>query len=215
VQLSSSSTFPAPTAPPDFTTSPSWDHSALLQHATSYGSAFPTQNDWVMDSGASTHVTGTQGMLSSSHSPLDVNSQHIIVGNGSHLPITATGHAQLTSRPFHLNDVLISPDIVKNLISTRKFARDNSCSVEFDPFGFSVKDLATKAHIMRSNSSGELYPFHGDNGVQTPLALLVTNDVWYRRLGHPSPSALAYLPLDFLSQCIKATHTTPFVTHVN
>jgi hypothetical protein len=33
-----------------------------------------------------------------------------------------------------LNDVLVSPNIIKNLISIRRFTTDNNCSIEFDPF---------------------------------------------------------------------------------
>jgi hypothetical protein len=144
----------------------------MYQNAPSYGSAFPAYGgDWVMDSGASSHVTGSSGTLTSSHSSFEPNSQHIIVGNGSSLPIVDTGRAELTSRPFYLNNILVSPHIVKNLISTRKFSRDNFVSVEFDPFGFSVKDLATRRLLMRSNSLGDLYPFHGDHGDAHPSSL--------------------------------------------
>ena len=79
-----------------------------------------------MDSGATSHVTGNQGILNSSHPVLDVNSHHIVVGNGSRLPVVATGTAQLTSRPFLLNDVLVSPTLIQNLCATQKFVRDNN-----------------------------------------------------------------------------------------
>ncbi|PZU03064.1 MAG: hypothetical protein DI619_04830 [Francisella sp.] len=36
-----------------------------------------------------------------------------------------------------LRDVLVAPALIKNLISVRQFTRDNSCSIEFDAFGFS------------------------------------------------------------------------------
>jgi hypothetical protein len=200
----------APPPEPAAATAPgqptSWDYTTMYQNAPSYGSAFHASGgDWVMDSGASSHVTGNPGTLTTSHSSFKPNSQHIVVGNGSRLPIVATGTAELTSRPFYLNNVLVSPHIVKNLISTRKFSRDNFVSVEFDPFGFSVKDLATRRLLMRSNSSGDLYPFHGTNDDQHTSALTISGDLWHRRLGHPSNAALAHLPLDFLSSCNKDT----------
>jgi histone deacetylase 1/2 len=183
--------------------SPSWDYATLYQSAPSYGAAFNLDNNWIVDSDATSHVTGTQGTLSSSHSPLGINSHHIVVGNGSRLPVVATGTAHLTSRPFVLNNVLVSPSIIQNLCSVRKFVRDNNCTIEFDPFGFSLKDLSTKRVLMRSNSSGDLYPFFGDNGAITSTALTITSDLWHRRLGHPSTSALSHLPLEFLSNCNK------------
>uniref|UniRef100_A0ACD5T832 Uncharacterized protein n=1 Tax=Avena sativa TaxID=4498 RepID=A0ACD5T832_AVESA len=42
---------------------PVWDHNAMIAQAPSYGSAFPPHGgDWIMDSGASSHVTGNQGV---------------------------------------------------------------------------------------------------------------------------------------------------------
>jgi hypothetical protein len=40
-----------------------------------------------------------------------------------------------------LNNVLVSPHLIKNLISVHQFTIDNNCSVDFDPSGCSVKDL--------------------------------------------------------------------------
>jgi hypothetical protein len=109
----------APSAPEQPT---SWDSATMYQNAPRYKSAFHASGgDWVMDSGASSHVTGNPGTLILSHYSFEPNSQHIIFGNGSRLPIVATGTTALTSRPFYHNNALVSPHIVKNLISTRKF----------------------------------------------------------------------------------------------
>jgi hypothetical protein len=56
----------------------------------------------------------------------------IIVGNGSILPVTSTGAAHLPAS-LRLNNVLVSPNLIENLISVRQFTSDNNCSVEFDP----------------------------------------------------------------------------------
>lgn len=113
-----------------------------------------------MDSGASSHLSSNSGNLSTIH-PSPPPHPNIVVGNGTSLPTSCSGHVALPTpnRPLHLSDVLVSPQIIANLISVRKFTRDNSCSVEFDPFGLSVKDLHTKAVLHRCESSGDLYPF--------------------------------------------------------
>ncbi|WVZ83541.1 hypothetical protein U9M48_030678 [Paspalum notatum var. saurae] len=67
----------------------------------------------------------------------------IVVGNGALLPVSTSGVAYLPG-PFHLRDVLVAPNLIKNLISVRRFTTDNSCSIEFDPFGCSVKDLQSR-----------------------------------------------------------------------
>jgi hypothetical protein len=47
--------------------------------------------------------------------------------------------------------------MIQSLISVRRFTTDNWCSMKFDPFDLSVKDLTTKNVIIRSNSIGLLY----------------------------------------------------------
>jgi hypothetical protein len=43
-----------------------------------------------------------------------------------------------------LRDVFVSPSLIHNLVSVRRLTRDNSVSIEFDPFGFSIKDLHSR-----------------------------------------------------------------------
>jgi hypothetical protein len=59
--------------------------------------------------------------------------------------------------PFYLNDVLVAPDLVQSLLSVRRFITDNSCSMEFDPSGLSVKDLTTRRVLAKYDSIDPLY----------------------------------------------------------
>jgi hypothetical protein len=92
------------------------------------------------------------------------NPSSIVVVNYSSLPIASVGDSVLP-RPFYLNNILLSPDMVQSLLSIRHFTTDNWCSIEFDPFGLSVKDLTTKNMIVSSNSTSPLYmmPLPGCN----------------------------------------------------
>jgi hypothetical protein len=58
--------------------------------------------------------------------------------------------------------------------------------MEFDPFGLSVKDLATRNVIVRSSSSGPVYTLRLPSRISTPQALtaLASTSTWHRRLGH-------------------------------
>ena len=96
------------------------------------------------------------------------------------------------SRPLSLNFVLVTPSILKNLIYVRRFTKDNSSSVEFDPFGFSVKDLHTKKMIFRSDSTWDLYPIHLDSNKRyAPSAFTaITSSNWHNRLVNPSNQTL-------------------------
>jgi hypothetical protein len=153
--------------------------------------------------------------LTKLYSPSKLNPSHIVVGNGSFLPIYSVGSTTLTSRPFNLERVLYSPSIIKNLISVRQFTIDNSCSIEFDPTGFSVKDLATRRLIMRSNSSGPLYPFFGASPHGHTAFTISTSDLWHRRLGHPGRQSLSRMARSFLPVCNKERLPPICVKHVN
>jgi hypothetical protein len=75
----------------------------------------------------------------------------IVVGNGSTLPVTSVGDSAIPG-PFYLNNILLAPNIVQNLISIHRFTTDNWCSMEFDPFGLSMKDLTNRNMIARPNT---------------------------------------------------------------
>ena len=91
-------------------------------------------------------MASNSGILSTSPSP--TIHRHIIVSNGQLLPTQSTGHATIPTPSLHLRNILIAPQIVKNLISVRALTRDNSVSVKFDPWGFSIKDLRTRMAIL-------------------------------------------------------------------
>ncbi|GKF33445.1 ribonuclease H-like domain-containing protein [Tanacetum coccineum] len=144
-----------------------------------------------MDTGASSHLND------SITSPSDVFNTCIYpsvsVGDGHTIPVTNTGHSILPTphRPLHLNNVLVTPHIVKELIYVRQFVRDNNCTVEFDPFGFSVKDFMTRRVLLRYDSTGDLYPVTQASPI--PHAFLVSQHMWHQRLGHQGGDVLRRL----------------------
>ncbi|WVZ86115.1 hypothetical protein U9M48_032949 [Paspalum notatum var. saurae] len=101
-----------------------------------------------------------------------------------------------TNGPFRLPNVLVAPHMVHNLLSIRQFTNDNSCSVEFDSSGLTVKDSATRRPLLRCDSSGPLYtlrfppsaapstsPSHSSSAA---FAITTSSTTWHRRLGHPA-----------------------------
>ena len=163
----------------------SWDQTALMNQFQTMGLQAPPQQ-WVMDTGSSSHFASDPGMLTFVSSP---SSRAVIIGNGSSVPITATGHARFpistSYRPLYLRNVLVAPNIVKNLLSVRQFTTYNCVSVEFDPLGFSVKDLLTRTEILRCNSCGALYPVSATSSHRPHAFVVVDQALWHRRLGHP------------------------------
>ncbi|GJZ33936.1 hypothetical protein Tco_0579372 [Tanacetum coccineum] len=114
---------------------------------------------WYMDTRATFHLSSHTGNLHTSS--LNRNFHLIIVENGSSIPVTHSGHVQIPNpyHPLHLRNVLVTPNIIKNLVSVRKFTTDNKCSIDFDPYGFTVRDYHTRQTILRCDNTGDLYPF--------------------------------------------------------
>jgi hypothetical protein len=123
---------------------------AALQQMSLQGDA------WVMNTGASTHMHSFEGIL---HSHLPAADSSIIVGNGKRIPVKTHGSSMLdiNSAKFVLNSILVAPSIVRNLLYVRQFTCDNGGSIEFDAFGFSIKEPRTGRVILHCNSSGDLY----------------------------------------------------------
>jgi hypothetical protein len=147
-----------------------------------------------------THHSHDRHALSLS-SPLPSHPSTIVVGNGSTLPVTSVG-ASVLPRPFYLNDVLVAPHITHNLLSVRRFTTDNSCSIEFDPSSFSVKDLATRTLLARCDSSGPLYTLQPSTVSVSPPPVLVST-TWHRRLGHPGPDVMTKITSSLDPSCSR------------
>lgn len=137
-------------APPTSPPTDVWNNQALLAALATSGvpPSGPQAIEWFMDIGASSHMSSSSGNLSSLQ-PLSY-SPPTMVGNGASLLVThrASSTIATPNSSLHLNNVLVSPGLVKNLISVRSLTKDNNVSVEFDPSGFSIKDLRTWAVIL-------------------------------------------------------------------
>jgi hypothetical protein len=176
-------------------------------------------NDWVANSGALHHTTYSVGNISNPR-PLNSDSpSSIVVGNGSILPVTSVGDSVIHGS-FYLNNISSAPDIVQNLLYVRRFTTDNWCSIEFDPFGLSVKDLTTRNVIARSTSTDPLYTLHLPSStassrislcamstiVAPRILTVVATSTWHHHLGHPGPDALSSLSRSSFISCTSITH---------
>jgi hypothetical protein len=171
----------------------------------------PVVTDWVADSSASNPTTSDVGNLTSVHPPTFTNPSSIIVVNGSALPVTSIGDSALPGL-FYLNNVLVTPDIIQNLLYVHHFTTNNWCSMMFDPFGLSVKDLSTRNMIARCNSSRPLYMMHlpshpaPSSPTSIPSALVASTSTWQRHLGHPGVNVLSKLYHDSSAVCSRRSH---------
>ncbi|GKA23878.1 hybrid signal transduction histidine kinase M [Tanacetum coccineum] len=96
----------------------------------------------------------------------------LLVVTFNSIAVTNTGHDIALSplsfciATMHLHNILGQGhkqpprNIIKNSLEVLfvQFTRDNNCTIEFDAFGFSVKDFLTRHILLRCDSSGDLYP---------------------------------------------------------
>jgi hypothetical protein len=157
------------------------------------------------------HTTSDAGNLTSVCPPTFTDPSSIVVGIGSALPVTSVGDSALLG-PFYINNVLVTPDIIQNLLYVHHFTTDNWCCMEFDPFGLSMKDHSMRNMIARCNSSGPLYTMHllshpaPSSPTSAPSALVASASTWHRRLDHPGVDVLSKLYHDSSIVCSRHSH---------
>ena len=111
-----------------------------------------------------------------------------------------------------LPNVLVAPQMVHNLLSIRQFTADNSCSIEFDSSGLTVKDSASRRPLLRCDSPGPLYTLRlpasaaplSASSSSTAFAVTPSSTTWHRRLGHPGRDVLAQLSRSTDVPCTRA-----------
>ena len=168
-----------------------------------------------MDNGATSHMTHSQGTFIN-YSPLEHHFNNaIIIGNGHMIPVLGHGHVSLPS----LNHKLT----LKNVLHALNLSKTSSMFatlrmiiwflMSLFPFGFSVKDLDTGSIILRSNSTGDLYPFkstHGATSTPSSAFSALSSSICHSRLGHPGKGVLYSL---FSSSLIKCNKNPSFICH--
>lgn len=122
-----------------------------VNHVTTFPFA---QTPWIVDSGASHHVTSQMSNLSL-HQPYK-GPDDIQIGDGSGLKITHTGSVSFPPS-FNLSHVLCVSSINQNLIYVFKFCHSNQTFIEFFPSYFVFKDLCMGTPLLCGKNQNDLY----------------------------------------------------------
>jgi hypothetical protein len=200
---------PPPATPPSGLVG--WDATALAASQTPTLTP-PLGPEWIADTGATYHTTPDPGILTFVRPPPSSLPSSIMVANGSCLPVTSVGAAGPPGS-FRMPDVLVAPSLVHNLLSIHRFTTDNSCSVEFDSSGLTVKDSATRRPLLRCDSTGPLYTIRllpATSSSSSPpdtaavFAATTSSTTWHRRLGHLGRDALMQLTRSATIPCTRS-----------
>lgn len=174
-----------------------------------------TSSSWIIDTGASDHITSSIDSLShvtpiSAHKP-------VRLPNGSFSQISHIGNINLSEK-IRLSKVLCVPDFSFNLLSVSKITKSLNCAVIFFPDFCVFQDLVSKQMIGLGKEHNGLYYYYP---TIFPTVLLTQQqhhafDLWHWRLGHPSASRLPYLAKsinNFSSSHDLFCHVCPLSKH--
>ncbi|KAJ0093974.1 hypothetical protein Patl1_26164 [Pistacia atlantica] len=109
---------------------------------TSLLSSFNNNNNWIIDSRASLHMTSNKNLLESCVSFPSNYDSLVSLPNGKQTRITHIGSILLNSRS-RLDKVFYLPDFKYNLLSVSKFTNENHCSITFYPQLCTFQDLSS------------------------------------------------------------------------
>ena len=145
---------------------------------------------------------------------------HLFVGEGTTLRISHIGKTKLTTHSYtlHLNNVLHVPNMSQNLLSISQLCSSNPISVEFFSDRFHVKDLRTKAPLLKGPLKEGLYHFPSASPPQAFTTTIAFPS--HHILSHPSSRVFHHLTtsqqiktstvsLCICCECSKA-HKLPF-----
>ncbi|KAK2966538.1 hypothetical protein RJ640_002998 [Escallonia rubra] len=158
----------------------------------------PTVNPlWIIDSGASNHMTGVHT------NPRSITryegKKQIIAANGEKMDIIGSDNISLSITPntsFHLSNVFLVPKLTTNLISVGQLVDDDNI-VSFSRDGCMIQDRRTGKMKGKGRRIGRLFALEFEKpGSYSSFFAPSDSDfsfssktwhMWHRRLGHPSP----------------------------
>lgn len=165
---------------------------ALAATSSSY------HDQWVVDSGASHHITGRKGDLSNIQeldTPMDIS-----FGNGAKGTATHVGDVFLTTQlpdcgesRLHLQEVLYVSQASASLLSVSA-ASSKGAQFSFGPQGCTISNRCEEVRAIGSLSGGIYYISGSTAGGKAYAAGAGESAaLWHARFGHPSYDSLASL----------------------
>ena len=153
----------------------------------------PHMTSWVIDSGASSHMTGFPSVLTSYRPETSI--PDVRIADGRSCRVLGSGQSRATSS-LPLQHVLYIPGFPANLLSISAITKALHCGVFFFPHHCVFQDLDTGRRIGLGRENGlgiyELVVDSPSTGLQALFALSTSSIslhdslLWHCRLGHPS-----------------------------
>ena len=165
---------------------------------------------WVIDSGATDHMTGNPHIFTSFRSHKAPSP--VIIADGSTYNVEGSGTVKPTPS-ITLSSVLSLPNLAFNLISVSKLTKDLNCCVLFFPDHCLIQDLVTKQIIGKGHVSGGLYILDAWVPQSVACSSVVSPFEAHCRLGHPSLPVLKKLCPQFHKVSLLECESCHFAKH--
>jgi transposase InsO family protein len=139
-------------------------------------------------------MTSKPGMLTDVRKYFGTDS--VVIGNGSSLPIVGIGDSFIkqNNTKLPINDVLLVPELTKNLLSVSQLTKQFPVNCEFSDVDFCVKERKTGQPLITGRRKGDLYVLHNSPELHFSYRFKTGSAaVWHQRLGHPQASAVQLL----------------------
>ena len=178
-----------------------------------------TSSTWIVDSGASDHMTGNRALFH--EYTLSRDNFRLRIVDGTLSQVAGTGSIKIM-KDLLLNSVLHVPNLDCNLLSISKFTRDFHCVTKFFPNLCEFQDLHSGRKIGSAEMCSGLYLLQRTNSPKAPCPIVPysslksqsslgscfnkVSDVmlWHYRLGHPNFMYLDKLfPSLFINKDLK------------
>ncbi|KAH7568282.1 hypothetical protein JRO89_XS07G0271200 [Xanthoceras sorbifolium] len=181
-----------------------WHHLLGMLKPSQPNDATPTHDgkykatQWIIDTGCSNHMTGNISLFESLY---DVSPSPVGLPNGNHTTAIKEGKIVL-SDGLILKDVLYVPDLNVNLISVSQLLATLNYFITVTDKLCIIQDRNSRTLIGAGEQCDGVYWFKPTKRIQANQTTMVgQQELWHRRLGHPSRKVVSLLP--FIS-CNKA-----------
>ena len=131
--------------------------------------AMTNKNNWVVDSGATDHMSYAQINRSNQLKELSKGSKAYLP-NGQTIDISYKGYMTFTNG-LKLRDVLHVPSFKYNMMSVSRLTKDNQCVVTFYPDFYLIQDCARKKLLGIGKEHQALYLLVNNPGIKQPCDL--------------------------------------------
>ncbi|KAK4387234.1 Retrovirus-related Pol polyprotein from transposon RE2 [Sesamum angolense] len=174
---------------------------------------------WMLDSGATTHLTGNLSHFSTSSTSQNSLPVHLV--DGSYSPISGSSTIQPTNH-LTLTNVLFAPKVSVNLLSVSQLTKNTQLLSNLFPSYCVFQDLQTQRTIGGGHERGGLYFLDTSPPIDArALFASVSPLQWHCRLGHPSlPILKKVLPIELAClECesceLRKHHRASFLSRVD